>query len=70
MIWCPPIFWWTLHASEHRASEGAQKFALTNKLAEASTGLKLVIERIEHTPLGGDCFENTEGVLQTFRGKP
>ncbi|OCP34409.1 hypothetical protein BC360_30175 [Ensifer sp. LC163] len=29
MIWCPPIFWWTLHASEHCASEGAQKFALT-----------------------------------------
>jgi hypothetical protein len=22
-------FWWTLHASEHCASEGAQKFALT-----------------------------------------
>jgi hypothetical protein len=24
-------FWWTLHASEHCASEGAQKFALTVK---------------------------------------
>ena len=31
MIWCPPIFWWTLHASQHCASEGAQKFALTFK---------------------------------------
>jgi len=29
MIWCPPIFWWTLHASERCASKGAPKFALT-----------------------------------------
>jgi DNA-binding transcriptional MerR regulator len=47
----------------------AELEALQIKLTEACTGLKQVIERIEHTPPGGDCFENTEGVLQTFRGK-
>jgi hypothetical protein len=45
--------------------EGLQK-----KLAETCAGLKLVIVRIENTPPGGDCFENTEGVLQKFRDKP
>jgi DNA-binding transcriptional MerR regulator len=48
----------------------AELEALQNKLAEACAGLKLVIERIETTPPGGDCFANTEGVLQTLRGKP
>jgi DNA-binding transcriptional MerR regulator len=48
----------------------AELEALQNKLAEACAGLKLVIERIENTPPGGDCFENTEGVLKNFRGKP
>jgi DNA-binding transcriptional MerR regulator len=44
--------------------------ALQTKLAETSAGLRLVIERIENTPPGGDCFENTESVLKNFRGKP
>ena len=48
----------------------AELEALQSKLAEACVGLKLVIERIENTPPGGDCFENTEGVLKNFRGKP
>jgi DNA-binding transcriptional MerR regulator len=48
----------------------AELEALRNKLAEACAGLKLVIKRIENTPPGGDCFENTEGVLRKFRGKP
>ena len=48
----------------------AELEALQNKLAEACAGLKLVIQRIENTPPGGDCFENTEGVLKNFRGKP
>jgi DNA-binding transcriptional MerR regulator len=48
----------------------AELEALQNKLAEACAGLKLVIERIENTPTGGDCFENTEGVLKNFRGRP
>jgi DNA-binding transcriptional MerR regulator len=48
----------------------AELEALQNKLTEACAGLKLVIQRIENTPPGGDCFENTEGVLKNFRGKP
>jgi DNA-binding transcriptional MerR regulator len=44
--------------------------ALQRKLAETCAGLKLVIKRIEDTPPGSDCFENTEGVLENFRGKP
>jgi DNA-binding transcriptional MerR regulator len=48
----------------------AELEALQNKLAEVCAGLKLVIQRIENTPPGGDCFENTEGVLKNFRGKP
>jgi DNA-binding transcriptional MerR regulator len=47
----------------------AEVEALQEKLAETCAGLKLVIERIENTQPGGDCFENTEGVLQSFRGK-
>lgn len=43
--------------------------ALQLKLAETCAGLKLVINRIENTSPGGDCFENTEGVLKNFRGK-
>jgi len=30
MIWCPPLFWWTPHASEHSTAKGAAKFALTD----------------------------------------
>ena len=48
----------------------AEVQALQVKLAETCAGLKLVIERIENTPPGRDCFENTEGVLKNFRGKP
>ena len=44
--------------------------ALQRKLAETCAGLRLVIKRIEDTPPGGDCFENTESVLDDFRGKP
>ena len=47
----------------------AELEALQNKLAETCAGLKLVIERIENTAPGGDCFENTEGVLRNFRGR-
>jgi DNA-binding transcriptional MerR regulator len=47
----------------------AELEALQNKLAETCAGLKLVIERIENTPPDADCFENTEGVLQSFRAK-
>ena len=42
---------------------------LQRKLTETCAGLKAVILRIENTPPGGDCFENTEGVLKKFRGK-
>lgn len=42
--------------------------ALQEKLAETHAGLRLVIDRIETTPPGGDCFECTEGVLQDLRG--
>jgi DNA-binding transcriptional MerR regulator len=48
----------------------AEVEALQRKLAETRTGLRLVIERIENTPPGGDCFEDTERVLKTLRAKP
>jgi DNA-binding transcriptional MerR regulator len=44
--------------------------ALQVKLAQTRAGLKLVIKRIENTPPGRDCFENTDRVLKDFRGKP
>lgn len=43
--------------------------SLQVKLTEIRAGLQLVIERIENTPSGRDCFENAEGVLKNFRGK-
>jgi DNA-binding transcriptional MerR regulator len=48
----------------------AEVEALQVKLAETRAGLKLVINRIENTLPGGDCFENAEDVLKDFRGKP
>lgn len=48
----------------------AELEALQNKLADVCDGLKRVIEQIENTPSDSDCFENTEGVLKNFRGKP
>jgi DNA-binding transcriptional MerR regulator len=47
----------------------AEVEALQKKLAETRASLRLVIERIENTPLGGDCFECTDGVLEDLRGK-
>jgi len=41
--------------------------ALQRKLVETRAGLTLVIERIEKTPPGSDCFENAEGVLEHIR---
>jgi DNA-binding transcriptional MerR regulator len=43
--------------------------ALQRKLVETHAGLKLVIERIENTPSGSDCFENAEGVLENLRSR-
>lgn len=48
----------------------AEVEALQRKLAGTRAGLRAVIERIENTPPGGDCFEDTERVLKTLRGKP
>jgi DNA-binding transcriptional MerR regulator len=48
----------------------AEVEALQKKLAGTRAGLRLVIERIEKTPPGGDCFENTERVLKNLGAKP
>ena len=44
--------------------------ALQRRLAETRAGLKAVIAQIETMPPGGDCFDNTEGVLANLRGQP
>ena len=41
--------------------------ALQARLAETLTGLRAVIARIETMSTGGDCFDNTEGVLASLR---
>jgi DNA-binding transcriptional MerR regulator len=44
--------------------------ALQRRLSETQAGLEAVIARIEATPPGGDCFENTEAVLAGLREQP
>jgi len=41
--------------------------ALQRRLAETRAGLKAVIAQIETISPGGDCFDNTEGVLANIR---
>jgi DNA-binding transcriptional MerR regulator len=43
--------------------------ALQRRLVETCAGLKAVIAQIENMPPGGDCFDNTEGVLERCRAK-
>src|SRR6202051_5126254 len=38
-------------------------------LVETCAGLKAVIAQIENMPPGGDCFDNTEGLLERFQAK-
>jgi DNA-binding transcriptional MerR regulator len=44
--------------------------ALQARLVETRAGLKAVITQIETMSPGGDCFDNTEGVLARLRGVP
>ncbi len=44
--------------------------ALQLRLAETCAGLKAVIAQIEAMTPGGDCFDNTEGVLAHIRDQP
>jgi DNA-binding transcriptional MerR regulator len=44
--------------------------ALQMRLVETRAGLKAVIAQIEHLSPGGDCFDNTEGVLANLREQP
>jgi DNA-binding transcriptional MerR regulator len=44
--------------------------ALQTRLIETRAGLKAVITQIEAMSPGGDCFENTEGVLANLREPP
>ena len=44
--------------------------ALQTRLIETRAGLKAVIAQIETMSPGGDCFDNTEGVLASLRDQP
>ena len=44
--------------------------ALQARLIETRAGLKAVIAQIETMSPGGDCFDNTEGVLASLRDQP
>ena len=44
--------------------------ALQARLVETRAGLKAVIAQIETLSPGGDCFDNTEGVLASLREQP
>jgi DNA-binding transcriptional MerR regulator len=44
--------------------------ALQARLIETRAGLKAVIAQIETMSPGGDCFDNTEGVLAKLRASP
>jgi DNA-binding transcriptional MerR regulator len=44
--------------------------ALQARLVETCAGLQAVIARIEGMSPGGDCFDNTEGVLASLRDQP
>ena len=44
--------------------------ALQRRLVETCAGLKAVIAQIETLSPGGDCFDNTEGVLANLREQP
>jgi DNA-binding transcriptional MerR regulator len=45
----------------------AEVEALQARLVETGAGLKAAIAQIETMPPGGDCFENTEGILASLR---
>ncbi len=45
----------------------AEVEALRARLVETAAGLKAAIAQIETIPAGGDCFDNTEGILASLR---
>jgi DNA-binding transcriptional MerR regulator len=44
--------------------------ALQARLVETRAGLKAVIAQIETISPGGDCFDDTEGLLARLKGSP